>query len=76
MKFLPALALAALLVIGWALWRRRVISNPFGLIGWGPPWDLRFVPGLVALVVLIIYVLAPHFRIVKSVSDLISGWFR
>ncbi len=42
----------------------------------GPPWDLRFVPGIVFVIVLIIYILAPHNRTAHLLDNLISGLFR
>jgi hypothetical protein len=46
------------------------------LFSLGPPWDLRFVPGIVGVIVLIIYILAPHNRLAHLLDNLISGLFR
>jgi hypothetical protein len=41
---------------------QRSTWSVLDLFSVGPPWNLRFVPGIVIVIVLIIYVLSPHNR--------------
>ena len=76
LPLLAPIAVLALLILGWALYRYHILNSPFSLIGLGPPWDMRFVPWTVGALVLMVWILAPHLRVAKTISDLISGWFR
>jgi hypothetical protein len=70
------IGILVLLILVWVLHRYGVLKQPMDVFGWGPPWDMRFVPAVVALLVVVIYILSPHSHVAHVVSNLISGWFR
>jgi hypothetical protein len=76
LTLLAPIAVLALQILGWVMHRYRVLNTPLSLIGLGPPWDMRFVPWFVGALVLIVWILAPHSHFAKTISDLVSGWFR
>ena len=77
---IAAVVVLALLIAGWALYRYRILKSPLSLIGWGPPWDVRYLSrlaaGLVFVVGMIVWALAPHSQVAKMINDLMSAWFR
>jgi hypothetical protein len=46
-----------------------------GLVDLLPSGRLPLVPGIIALVVLIVYLLSPRFRFAHDLSQLLTGWF-
>jgi hypothetical protein len=76
MNAMTVIGISLLLILVCVLYRYSLLKQPMNVFGWGPPWDMRFVPAVVALLIVVVYILSPHSHVAHVVSNLISGWFR